>query len=45
MSMAEYRHLRAVRADFKHFLQSAPDTDVEVRRSAAPARPVGLSEQ
>ena len=45
VSIAEYRHLRAGGTDFKRFLQSAPDIDLEIRRSAVPARPIDLGEQ
>lgn len=44
ISMAEYRHLRHEGEDFKVFLQSAPDLDLEINRSAEPARLVGLGE-
>ncbi len=43
ISMAEYRHLRHEEEDFKAFLQSAPDLDLEINRLAEPARLVGLS--
>jgi prevent-host-death family protein len=42
LSIAEYRHLRKGERDFKDFLRSAPDVDLEVDRSAAPARRVEL---
>jgi prevent-host-death family protein len=45
ISMAEYRHLRHEGEDFKAFLRSAPDLDLEINRSAQPARLVGLDEQ
>ena len=38
VSIAEYRHFRQGGTDFKEFLQSAPDVDLEVSRSAFPAR-------
>ena len=44
VSIAEYRHLRNEGEDFKAFLQSAPGLDLEIDRSATPARPVGLGE-
>jgi prevent-host-death family protein len=40
VSIADYRHLRNAGEDFKAFLQSAPDTDLEIDRSAQPARRV-----
>jgi prevent-host-death family protein len=40
VSIAEYRHLREGGRDFKDFLRSAPDVDLEVRRPASPARRV-----
>ena len=45
VSIAEYRHLRNAGKDFKGFLQSAPDVDLEISRSASPARRVDLSEE
>jgi prevent-host-death family protein len=42
VSIAEYRHLREGGRDFKEFLQSAPDIDLEVSRSALRARRVDL---
>jgi prevent-host-death family protein len=42
VSIAEYRHLREGGRDFKEFLQSAPDVDLDVRREAVPARRVDL---
>jgi hypothetical protein len=42
VSIAEYRHLREGGRDFKEFLRSAPDVDLEVSRSALPARHVDL---
>lgn len=44
ISMAEYRHLRHEEEDFKVFLQSAPDQDLEINRSGEPARLVGLGD-
>jgi prevent-host-death family protein len=44
VSIAEYRHLRNVGSDFKAFLQSAPDADLEIRRSVLPARRVEVGE-
>jgi prevent-host-death family protein len=40
VSIAEYWHLRKARPDFKEFLRSAPDVDLEISRSAQPARRV-----
>jgi prevent-host-death family protein len=45
VSIAEYRHLRNEGKDFKEFLQSAPDLDLEISRSAIPARLVGLGDE
>jgi len=42
VSIAEYRHLREGEGDFKEFLQSAPDVDLEVSRSALPGRRIDL---
>ena len=42
ISMAEYRHLRHEGEDFKAFLQSGPDLDLEIDRSVLPARRVSL---
>ena len=42
VSIAEYRHLREGGRDFKEFLRSAPDIDLEVSRSVLPARRVDL---
>jgi prevent-host-death family protein len=42
VSIAEYRHLREGGRDFKDFLQSAPEVDLDVGRSALPARRVDL---
>jgi prevent-host-death family protein len=44
VSIAEYRHLRNEGKDFKAFLQSAPDLDLEISRPAWPTRQVGLGE-
>lgn len=44
VSIAEYRHLRNAGKDFKAFLQSAPDLDLEINRPVVPARLVGLGE-
>jgi prevent-host-death family protein len=44
ISMAEYRHLRHEGEDFKAFLQSAPDLDLEIDRSVLPARRVSLGD-
>lgn len=44
VSIAEYRHLRHAGDDFKAFLQSAPDVDLEIDRPARPARRVSLGE-
>ncbi len=43
VSIAEYRHLRQGERDFKEFLQSAPDIDLDLSRSPLPARRVDLS--
>jgi prevent-host-death family protein len=45
VSIAEWRHLRGGEGDFKEFLRSAPDVDLETGRSAVPARRVDLSER
>jgi prevent-host-death family protein len=45
ISIAEYRHLRHERENFKAFLQSAPDLDLEISRPVQPARLVGLGEE
>jgi prevent-host-death family protein len=42
IDIAEYRRLRGGGQDFKAFLQSAPDVDLEINRSSAPARVVDL---
>ncbi len=46
ISIADYRHLRreGEGEDFKTFLQSGPDIDLEISRSASPARLVSLGE-
>jgi prevent-host-death family protein len=44
VSIAEYRHLRGGERDFKEFLRSAPDVNLEVRRSVLPARRVQLDQ-
>lgn len=38
ISIAEYWHLQEAGPDFKEFLQSAPDVDLEISRPAQPAR-------
>ena len=45
ISIAEYRHLRSAGQDFKEFLRSAPEADLEISRSAQPARRVGVGEE
>lgn len=45
VSIAEYRHLRDAGQDFKEFLQSAPAVDLEISRSARPARRVEVGEE
>jgi prevent-host-death family protein len=40
VSIAEYSHLRNTGRDFKAFLQSPPDIDMEISRSVLPARRV-----
>ena len=45
ISIAEYRHLRHEGENFKAFLQSAPDVDLEINRPIQPARLVGLGEE
>jgi prevent-host-death family protein len=42
VSITEWRHLREGERDFKEFLQSAPDIDLEISRSALPPRRVDL---
>ena len=44
VSIAEYSHLRNTRTDFKAFLQSPPDIDMEISRSVLPARCVEVGE-
>lgn len=44
VSIAEYRHLREGERDFKEFLQSAPVVDLDVSRSASPARRIDLGQ-
>ncbi len=45
VGIAEYRHLRNVGNDFKAFLQSAPDADIEIRQSVLPARRVEVDDR
>jgi prevent-host-death family protein len=45
ISIAEYRHLRNTGEDFKTFLRSAPDVDLEISRSTVPARHVDVGEE
>ena len=45
ISMAEYRHLRHEGENFKTFLLSAPDLELEINRPVQPARFVGLGEE
>ena len=45
VSVAEYRHLRNTGPDFKEFLQSAPDVDLEISRSSQPARRVEVGDE
>jgi prevent-host-death family protein len=40
VSIAEYWHLRKAGPDFKEFLRSAPDADLEISRSPQSARRV-----
>ena len=42
VGIGEYRRLRGGAEDFKAFLRSAPDLDLEISRAAAPARVVDL---
>jgi len=42
IDIAEYRRLRGGGPDFKAFLRSAPDLDLEISRSPAPAQVVDL---
>jgi prevent-host-death family protein len=44
IDIAEYRRLRGGGEDFKAFLRSAPDLDLEVGRSSSVARVVDLGE-
>jgi len=44
ISIAEYRHLRREGENFKAFLRSAPDLDLEISRPVQPAGLVGLGE-
>ena len=44
IDIAEYRRLRGGGEDFKAFLRAAPDLDLEIGRSLAPARVVDLGE-
>ena len=44
ITIAEYRHLRHEGENFKAFLQSAPDLDLEINRPVLPARRVSLGE-
>lgn len=43
VGIAEYRRLRGGAEDFKTFLRSAPDLDLEIGRSAEPARVADLA--
>jgi prevent-host-death family protein len=45
IDIAEYRRLRGGGTDFKQFLMSAPDVDLEIQRPAAPARTIDLDPQ
>ena len=45
ISIAEYRHLCHEGENFKAFLQSATDLDLEISRPVQPARLVGLGEE
>ena len=45
ISIAEYRHLRHEGENFKAFLQSAPDLDLEISRPVLSARRVVLGEE
>jgi prevent-host-death family protein len=42
VGIGEYRRLRGGAEDFKAFLRSAPDLDLEISRPAGPARIVDL---
>lgn len=44
IDIAEYRCLQGGRMDFKKFLRSAPDFDVEITRLSEPARVIDLSD-
>ena len=44
ISIAEYRHLRHEWENFKAFLQSAPDLDLEINRPVSPTRLVSLGD-
>ena len=44
ISIAEYRHLRHEGENFKAFLQSAPDLDLEINRPVSPTRLVSLGD-
>jgi prevent-host-death family protein len=44
IDIAEYRRLRGGGDDFKAFLRSAPDVDLETGRSSTPATVVDLGE-
>jgi prevent-host-death family protein len=45
VSIAEYRHLHQGGTDFKEFLRSAPDADLEISRAVSPARRVDLAQE
>lgn len=44
IDITEYRCLRGGEEDFKAFLRSAPELDLEIDRSPVPARAVDLGE-
>ena len=44
IDIAEYRRLRGGTEDFKTFLRSAPDVDLEIDRPAVPTAIVNLGE-
>ena len=44
ISIADYRHLRNAGEDFKTFLRSAPEVDLEISRSVSPAPRVELGD-
>jgi prevent-host-death family protein len=44
VDIAEYRRLRGGGDDFKTFLRAAPDCDLDIDRSAAPAAVVDFGE-